>query len=290
MPNAVDARLARFQTTRARSSLVSAAAATGLRAVGFESTGDVMGCTSFALSRVYPGGCGIGRNQRPVVRLGGRRWSGYESYLGGLRKGYDIALRRLRTEAVALGADGVVGVRLQVTEVADATAEANGARRHDFVALGTAVRSRGRKRPDKPFATTLPGTDVAKLLFAGWLPVDLCVVIEIGLRHNDPLTFGQAQSSRVNRTNVEVSGFTEVAQAVRQSVRRKFATRVGSAGASGGLLQSIATSTWHSPCGISLSDQVVQAVAIGDAIARFGPPRPAGPAPLAVLPLTGGNS
>jgi hypothetical protein len=289
VPAAVAARLDRFAATRARSSLLSASAATGLRTVGFETVGDVMGCTAFALSRRYPGGCGNGPGKTPVVRLGGYRWSGFEAYLAGLRKGYATALGRLNDEAAALGADGVVGVQMSVTEVAVGNSEeVYGWLRHDFVALGTAVRGRTQARPAEPFTTSLSGPDVATLMLAGWVPVAFQVVIDIGSRHNDWATLLQARPGRVNRDNVEVVGYTQVEQAVRASARRKLRTRIVAAGADGGLLRSIATTHWHSSCGSS-SDHVVQAVATGDAIARFGAPSRTGPAPLAVLPLrTGG--
>jgi hypothetical protein len=126
------------------------------------------------------------------------------------------------------------------------------------------------------------------LLLAGWVPVAVQVVIDIGSRHNDWATLQQAGHGWVNLNNAEVVGFTEVEQAVRASTRRKLRTRIAAAGADGGLLRSIATSHWHSSCGAN-SDHVVQAVATGDAIARFGAPSRTGPAPLAVLPLqTGG--
>ena len=287
-PPGVAARLDRFAATRARSSLLAAAAATGCGPSASSRPG-----TSWAAPvRVEPRLSGRPRHRaRPTSDGAARRapLERHESYLGGLRKGYDVALRRLRAEAVALGADGVVGVRLQITDDVHGEAERDGWIRHDFVALGTAVRSSARTRPTAPFTTSLPGTDVAKLLLAGWAPVDVHVVIEIGSRHNDAVTIGQAQPGRMNRANVEVDGYTAVAQAVRASVGRKFRSRVAAAGASGGLLQSIATRTWHSPCTYQ-SDQVVQAVAVGDAIARFGPPRAADPAPLTVLPLrTGGT-
>src|SRR5262249_5467397 len=69
----------------------------------------------------------------------------------------DLAMKRLEAEAEALGADGIVGVRLEVGRYswADELAE--------FLAIGTAVKSRDgeshRTPAGKPFTSDLSGQD-----------------------------------------------------------------------------------------------------------------------------------
>jgi len=83
----------------------------------------------------------------------------------------ELAISRMEEEADALGADGIVGVRLEVGryEWGESLAE--------FLAVGTAVRSRDGKNhraPNgKPFTSDLSGQDFWTLLRAGFRPLAL---------------------------------------------------------------------------------------------------------------------
>jgi uncharacterized protein YbjQ (UPF0145 family) len=83
----------------------------------------------------------------------------------------ELAMTRMEEEAEQLGADGVVGVRLEVTryEWGEHLAE--------FIAIGTAVRHREGKlhrAPNgRPFTSDLSGQDFWTLLNAGYRPVGL---------------------------------------------------------------------------------------------------------------------
>jgi len=83
----------------------------------------------------------------------------------------ELAMTRMEEEANALGADGIVGVRLQITryEWGEALAE--------FMAIGTAIRSRSgqsyRNPRGLPFTSDLSGQDLWKLLKAGYRPVGM---------------------------------------------------------------------------------------------------------------------
>src|SRR5437667_2954374 len=76
----------------------------------------------------------------------------------------ELAMTRMEEEANALDADGIVGVRLEVTqhEWGEALAE--------FVAIGTAIRSRGgqsyRHVRGLPFTSDLSGQDFLTFLHA----------------------------------------------------------------------------------------------------------------------------
>ncbi|HLV81732.1 MAG TPA: heavy metal-binding domain-containing protein [Chthonomonadaceae bacterium] len=83
----------------------------------------------------------------------------------------ELAMTRMEEEADVLGADGIVGVRLDVTryEWGESLAE--------FMAIGTAIRHRQGERyrtPDnRPFTSDLSGQDFWTLLRAGYRPISL---------------------------------------------------------------------------------------------------------------------
>jgi uncharacterized protein YbjQ (UPF0145 family) len=83
----------------------------------------------------------------------------------------ELAMTRMEEEANALGADGIVGVRLEVTrhEWGESLAE--------FVAIGTAIRARSgqtyRNVRGLPFTSDLSGQDFWTLLRTGYRPVGM---------------------------------------------------------------------------------------------------------------------
>src|SRR5258707_7510863 len=83
----------------------------------------------------------------------------------------ELAMTRMEEEAAALGADGIVGVRLQGTrhEWGESLAE--------FLAIGTAIRSRSgqtfRNAHGMPFTSDLSGQDFWTLLQTGYRPVGM---------------------------------------------------------------------------------------------------------------------
>ena len=83
----------------------------------------------------------------------------------------ELAMTRMEAEADALGADGIVGVRLEIEfkEFGNDLAE--------FIAVGTAVKSddRGNWRNDenKPFTSDLSGQDFWTLIQAGYAPLGM---------------------------------------------------------------------------------------------------------------------
>jgi uncharacterized protein YbjQ (UPF0145 family) len=80
----------------------------------------------------------------------------------------ELAMHRMEEEAADLGADGIVGVRLEVRGF--------GSRAHtaEFLAVGTAVRKRGAQRSgERPFTSDLSGQDFWTLLRTGSRPAGL---------------------------------------------------------------------------------------------------------------------
>jgi uncharacterized protein YbjQ (UPF0145 family) len=83
----------------------------------------------------------------------------------------ELAMTRMEEEADQLGADGVVGVRLDIGRYEW------GADLAEFIAVGTAVKHRGgelhRSPNGRPFTSDLSGQDFWALLRAGYRPVGL---------------------------------------------------------------------------------------------------------------------
>lgn len=85
----------------------------------------------------------------------------------------ELAMTRMEQEAAALGADGIVGVRLEITF------REWGAHMAEFIAIGTAVRNRDgrnlRNVRGLPFTSDLSGQDFYNLVQAGYMPVGLVI-------------------------------------------------------------------------------------------------------------------
>ena len=83
----------------------------------------------------------------------------------------ELAMTRMEEEADQLGADGIVGVRLDIGRYEW------GADLAEFIAVGTAVKHRGgelhRAPNGRPFTSDLSGQDFATLLRTGYRPVGL---------------------------------------------------------------------------------------------------------------------
>jgi uncharacterized protein YbjQ (UPF0145 family) len=266
LPPVAQARIARAAADGVRTSLLPTNGAVGLQAGGFEVVGEVLGTVVMQISWTGYGGCGwvpgIGGGLRdvlgPAMVSGGARWSGYTPYVDALKAGRNTALDRLLQEATALGADGVVGVRL--------TDEHMDGNKREFMALGTAVRSRGRQRPARPFTTDLSGQDVVKLLTAGWVPAGIAYGISVAIRHDDWRT--QRQNSYF-AGNTEVTGYTELLTHVRADARHQFATLAARVGGDSALLTTMRSHVWQYEAGENHIDHVAECIITGNAIARF---------------------
>jgi uncharacterized protein YbjQ (UPF0145 family) len=122
----------------------------------------------------------------------------------------ELAMTRMEEEADQLGADGIVGVRLQIGRYEW------GAEMAEFIAVGTAVRHRGgelhRAPNGRPFTSDLSGQDFSTLLRAGYRPVGLvmgnCVY---HVAHQS-----MRQTWRQMGRNVEMTNFTQALYEARE--------------------------------------------------------------------------
>jgi uncharacterized protein YbjQ (UPF0145 family) len=125
-------------------------------------------------------------------------------------KARQLAMTRMEEEADQLGADGIVGVRLEIGR------QEWGADMAEFVAIGTAVKHRDgalhRAPGGRPFTSDLSGQDFWTLLRTGHRPVGLVMgscVYHVGRR-------GMIQSLAQMNRNVELANFTQALYDARE--------------------------------------------------------------------------
>ena len=122
---------------------------------GFEPLGLVMGSSIYHIA----------------PRLGGINVGEVTDMTKALYHARELAMTRMEEEADALGADGIVAVRL------DVNLHAWGNNVIEFLAVGTAVRHVGggafRNKLGKPFQSVLSGQDFWTLLKSGYRPVGM---------------------------------------------------------------------------------------------------------------------
>src|SRR6266852_3710533 len=139
----------------------------------------------------------------------------------------ELAMTRMEEEANELRADGIVGVRLEVTrhEWGEALAE--------FVAIGTAIRSRSgqpyRNARGLPFTSDLSGQDFWTLLRAGYRPVGM-VMGNCVYHVAHP---GMGQWLKQVGQNVEMTNYTQALYDARELAMERMQAEAISLGAQG---------------------------------------------------------
>jgi len=249
-----------------------------IRSVGFSPVGQVLGSAVYNVGWSYSG-CGYVGAYGGMRYGGGFNSGGFSGQgLGGYQYGMgwqpapvvDVpavrslleqarhrAVERMREECAGLSGDGVVGVRLTVKSF-----YGNGL---EFMAIGTAVRADGPKRPKHPFTSDLSGQDFAKLLRAGWTPVDLVQGVGAVIRHDDWAQRMQ-QSSWMNQ---EVVGTTQLVTAARASARDSLAKDAAKRGGHTVVVQSMQLNKFEARCaygGEDAHDHLADAFIWGTAI------------------------
>jgi uncharacterized protein YbjQ (UPF0145 family) len=184
-----------------------------------------------------------------------------------------LAMTRMEEEADQLGADGIVGVRLDVGRYEW------GPNMAEFIAIGTAVKHRDgvlhRAPNGRPFQSDLSGQEFWTLLRTGHRPVGMVMgscVYHVGRR--GPLT-AISQTGR----NVEMPNYTQALYDARELAMHRMQTEAQELEAEGivGVTLSEKSHGWGS--------HVIEFFAIGTAIVPLG--GSAGPIdpPIQVLDL-----
>ncbi|MFF4503712.1 heavy metal-binding domain-containing protein [Streptomyces sp. NPDC001401] len=282
------ARIAEGRSSGTWSSALSTGEFAALRAVGFEPVGQVMGSAVYHVGRsgrywgyhdcLYDGFAryAFGSAYAPIALSGaGAPSAALVQVLDQARRS---ALDRMTAECSALGGDGVVAAQLTVAPFA---AQPNCL---EFKVIGTAVRAAGTVRAPQPFTCHLDGQGFAKLVTAGWVPVELLYGMSIGVRHDDYGTRAQTRSWN----NTEVSGWSELVHAVRSDARAHLRAQSGRRGGDGVILSGGGLRIWGESCIRSgnneQEDHVAEATLLGTTVAQFTA-RQAPSRTLTVMPL-----
>jgi uncharacterized protein YbjQ (UPF0145 family) len=189
-----------------------------------------------------------------------------------LKEGYRTALSRLVAEARAVGADGVVGIRITRATIRSGTPPL-----WSFLAVGTAIRSVGRTRAGSPFTTDLSPAQTVAALRGGWVPVSFLACPVKAIRWVDT---SSRRQRRITAANGEIDAYTEAVNACRHQARTDFAKAARAVHADAAVMGAMTLRIGPSP---GLADVTV--VITGTALARFA----AGGAtaqPLTVIPLS----
>jgi uncharacterized protein YbjQ (UPF0145 family) len=130
----------------------------------------------------------------------------------------ELAMTRMEEEADQLGADGVVGVRLDIGRYEW------GADLAEFIAVGTAVKHKGgelhRAPNGRPFTSDMTGQDFATLLRAGYRPAGL--VMGVCVYH--VARQGMLASLKQVGRNVEMPNFTQALYEARELAMERMQT------------------------------------------------------------------
>jgi uncharacterized protein YbjQ (UPF0145 family) len=175
----------------------------------------------------------------------------------------ELAMTRMEEEADVLGADGVVGVRLEVGGYAWAENAL------EFTAVGTAVKAPAsetswRTRDNKPFTSDFSCQDFYKLVSStGYVPRELvlgnCVY---HIAHQ-----GFAQAMRTLGNNIELTNYTEAIYEARELAMARMQAEAESHGADGIVGMQIVEKThiWN--------PHVIEFMAVGTSVEKRGEPK-----------------
>ncbi|MDX3852159.1 heavy metal-binding domain-containing protein [Streptomyces sp. AK02-01A] len=289
LPPAARRRVAEARRSGTWSSALSTGEFASIRSVGFEPVGQAMGSAVYHVGRagrnwgfydcLYLGaGFALAAAPGPVALSGADAPS--KGLVEVLDEARGAALGRLAAECTALGGDGVVAAELTM---APFPSQPNCL---EFKVIGTAVRARGDVRSPRPFTCHLDGQGFAKLVSAGWVPVELLVGMSIGVRHDD---FG-TRSQALTWHNTEVGAWSELVGEVRADARHQMELQGLRRGGDGIILASGDLRIMRQSCvrasrmGSEAEDHRAEATMVGTTVARFQA-RAGRPPTLAVLPL-----
>ena len=184
-----------------------------VREAGFTPLGLVLGSSVFHIGMQYG-------NWKQNMELGMLSQAMYQARW--------LAMERMQAEAHALGAHGIVGVRVVIRP------QAWGEAISEFLAIGTAIVADETDvdwhGPNgRPFTSDLSGADFWKLLRTGYAPLGLVMgtcVYHVAHR-------GLLQSMQQAGRNVEIPQFTQAIYDAREIALSRMQAEAGAVGAQG---------------------------------------------------------
>ncbi len=186
----------------------------------------------------------------------------------------ELAMARMEAEADALGADGVIGVRIRPLNYLFASDVL------EFVAVGTAVKATNgqplRTAAGRPFTSHLSGQDFWTLWQHGFVPRAL--VLGTCVYHIAHMSFRQMLSNLGQ--NVELTNFTQAAYDAREIAMARMQYEGQQVGADGVVGVTVDESAW------AWGEHAIEFYAMGTAVSRLRPD--AEPvSPTLTMPLSG---
>jgi uncharacterized protein YbjQ (UPF0145 family) len=273
-------RLAQMRATHFFTSDLSVNEFLLLKQVGFDPLGLVMGSSIY---HIRPGGP---KNQGFFAGAVGAldSVSGEVTHLTeALYHARELAMARLEEEAAALGADGVIGVRLSINM------HAWGERVIEFLAVGTAVKHRagseGFRGPNgRPFTSDLSGQDFWTLLRSGYRPLGF--VMGNCVYYVEP---GEMRQAWGVQQSVELPVFTHALYDARELAIERLQAEAEAHGAEGivGVEVEEKHHAWSSALGITeatISGELIEFFVFGNAVTRIAGPIEPLAAPFLVIP------
>jgi uncharacterized protein YbjQ (UPF0145 family) len=185
----------------------------------------------------------------------------------------ELAMTRMEEEADQLGADGIVGVRLEVGRYDW------GEHMAEFIAIGTAIKHRDgelhRAPNGRPFTSDLSGQDFWTLLRSGHRPVGMVMgscVYHVAHR-------GMFQAMKQSGQNIELPNFTQALYDARELAMERMQAEAEAVQAEGivGVVLKEGNHGWGS--------HVIEFFAVGTAIVPYGEEHTITP-PVPVLDLS----
>ena len=184
----------------------------------------------------------------------------------------ELAMTRMEEEADLLGADGIVGVRLEATL---SNSDINHA---EFMAVGTAIKHRKgdnyRTHSNRPFTSDLSGQDFWTLLRAGYRPVSLVMGTCVYHVAHQGLMQGLKQVGK----NVELQNYTQAFYDARELALSRMQAEAEAEKADGIVGASVKESNY------GWGTHVIEFFAIGTAITSISENHEI-PTPTLILPL-----
>jgi len=142
---------------------------------------------------------------KPIAAVSATCWLHYGwSWTEGHAQGWALALRRLREEAFAAGANAVLDVKMRTIPLGVENSM-------DFTLVGTAVYMEGLPPSNEPIVATVPALEFVKLLEADVVPTG----IAIGA-HYEWLTDWRSNANLRWMGNIECQPLSELWEFVRQ--------------------------------------------------------------------------
>ncbi|HEV2638757.1 MAG TPA: heavy metal-binding domain-containing protein [Actinocrinis sp.] len=169
----------------------------------------------------------------------------------------ELAMARMDAEADALGADGVIGVRLRPCSFSFSSDVM------EFVAVGTAIKSTGgqsyRTPAGRPFTSHLSGQDFWTLWQHGWVP--RAMVMGTCVYHVAHLSFRQALQQFGQ--NAEMAPYSQAVYDARELAMARMQYEGRQVGAQGVVGVSVTESNWI------WGENGIEFFALGTAVSRL---------------------